>query len=479
MLTYRLTQIYCQRKAPGDDQKSCFMKDYIRHNDSAAPSAHAARPRSPKRDGIVLLMTIVVLVVLATVGYMLAYRVSSQRHRDNYIIDYTIACYARDSALKYAIASIQDLNDAEFVSRPNEPDFSDIFSMDAQKYRDTIEKWAKEHPDELLKLLGSEDDPFKSSNPEDENTTDIPYALEGNDSNNKYAAADSNKSTDIVDMIKVRGPYGPQWPFVKEPVEFEIGSTTVKIQIEDENAKYPAGWALIEDEKVQRETQASLQTFFEWMGFSADQIEVVNGQLKQIGAIKPFKVDFQPVVQRTPVTTQTPNPARRGARQQRVAYKTTNTQPTELMIRQTREFSKLFHSSLLDTQMLASPMIISNTRKESALKYMGLWGSIQVNINSAPRHVLEAAFTFGGDASQIAEQIIQRRRIKPFKDIDELKKELYRFSDTIEKSKPYITTTSKVFAIHITAVKGAARASAVVVVLKEGGKIERVAVLCG
>ena len=129
--------------------------------------------------------------------------------------------------------------------------------------------------------------------------------------------------------------------------------------------------------------------------------------------------------------------------------------------------------------MLASPTIISETRKESALKYMGLWGSTQVNINSAPRQVLEAAFTFGGDAQKIADEIIKIRREKPFKDIDELKKELFRFSDTIEKSKPYITTTSKVFTIHVTAVKGAAKASAVVVVLKEGGKIERVAVLCG
>ena len=67
---------------------------------------------------------------------MLAYRVAAQRHRDNYIIDYTTACYARDSAIKYAIAALQDLNDLKFVDRPNEPDFSDVFSMSEEKYRD-------------------------------------------------------------------------------------------------------------------------------------------------------------------------------------------------------------------------------------------------------------------------------------------------------------------------------------------------------
>jgi hypothetical protein len=149
-----------------------------------------------------------------------------------------------------------------------------------------------------------------------------------------------------------------------------------------------------------------------------------------------------------------------------------------LIARQTKEFSRLFHSSLLDTQTLAAPTIATETRKESALKYMGLWGSMQVNINSAPRHVLEAAFAFGGDAQQVAEEIIRIRQQKPFKDIDELKKELFRFSDSIEKSKSYITTTSKVFTIHVTAVNGVAKASAVVVVLKEGGKVERAAVLC-
>jgi hypothetical protein len=451
------------------------MNDCLLHYDSRTASPTASSVRA---SGIVLLMTIVVLAVLASVGYMLAYRVSAQRHRDNYIIDYTSACYARDSALKYAIAALQDLNDLTFVSRPNEPDFSDIFSKDEQKYREMIDNWAKEHPDELAKLLGTAGTQPESAIPtQDGNSTGTPYSGESNDSNMNYAA-DSNKDTGIADKLTVRGPYGPPWPFVIEPSEFEIGSTKMKIQIEDENAKYPAGWAILADEKVQREAQASMQTFFEWMGYSGDQIETIRGQMQQIGAIKPFKTDFQAVVQRTPVTTQTPNPARRGARQQRVVYRTINVQPTDMIAKQTKEFSRLFHSSLLDTQMLASPTIISETRKESALKYMGLWGSIQVNINSAPRHVLEAAFTFGGDASQIAEEIIKKRQQKPFKDIDELKKELFRFSDSIEKSKSYITTTSRVFTIHVTAVSGVAKASAVVVVLKDGGKVERAAVLC-
>jgi hypothetical protein len=184
-------------------------------------------------------------------------------------------------------------------------------------------------------------------------------------------------------------------------------------------------------------------------------------------------------VQRTAVTTPGPVPARRGTRTQRVIYKTGTVPQAELLAKQTRDFSKLFHSSLLDLQMLAAPTIISEDRKESALKYMGLWGTTQVNINSAPRNVLEAAFTFGGDADKIADEIIKERREKTFADIDELKKELFRFSDSIEKTRPYITTTSSVFSIHVTALSGVAKASAIIVVLKNGDKIERIAIVCG
>ena len=444
----------------------------------AEMSVRTARLNPSKPGGIVLLVTMVVLLVLATLGYTLATRVSAQRHRDNYVIDYTNACYARDSAIKYALASLEDMNSVKFVSRPNEPDFSDLFHLDEPAYLQLLEQWAAElarRQAEALDTSGEQpESPNSTGVDENRTATGLLSAPETSDSNGKYAS-DSN----AVDELEIRGPYGPVWPFVTEPVEFEIGSTTVKIEIEDENAKYPVGWAILDNEKVQREAQAGLETFCEWMGFNSDQIESVKGQLKQIGSIKPFKVEFKPVVQRTPVSTPSRSPARRGARAQRVVYRTTNVSQTELLAKQTREFSKLFHSSLLDVQMLAAPTIISGDRKESALKYMGLWGTTQVNINSAPRNVLEAAFTFGGDAVKIADEIINKRREKTFANIDELKKELFRFSDSIEKSRPYITTTSSVFSIRVTASSGVAKASAIVVLLKNGGKIERIAIVCG
>ena len=85
---------------------------------------------SRDRPGIVLLVTLVLLVVLATLGYTLSSRVTAQRHRDQYIMDYRQARYACDSAMKYALAltTLEDF-DPQLISRPNEPDFSDLFIL--------------------------------------------------------------------------------------------------------------------------------------------------------------------------------------------------------------------------------------------------------------------------------------------------------------------------------------------------------------
>jgi hypothetical protein len=451
------------------------MSRYFLDRQNGRPLASPDTERdSPKSAGFVLLVTLVVLLVLATLGYNFASRVAANRHRNNYVIDYAVACYARDSALKYALATLQDLNDMELVSRPNEPDFSDLFAMKEPDYRKLLEQWAEELAKNQPQLDGGTSTETNTLAGLDEDLN-----ISGFDENSSLASAGAEPNA--LDLVRIRGPYGPPWPFVTEPVEFEIGSATVKFEIEDENAKYPAGWALLDDIKIQREAQAGLETFCEWMGYDSDRIDSLREQLKLVGEIKSFKAGFQPVVRREEVTPRAPARAPRGRRvvTGRAVYKTTTVTPAEQIIGQARDFSKLFHSSLIDTEMLARPTIISEDRKESALKYMDLWGTTQVNINTAPRHVLEAAFAFGGDADKIADEIIKIRRVKPFKDIEDLKKQLFRYSDAIEKCRPYIATTSSIFAIHVTAVSGAARASAVIVVLKEGGKIQRIAVVCG
>ena len=394
------------------------------------------------RRGIVLLVTLVLLVVLSILGYTLTSRVAAQRHRNQYIIDYSKARYACESAVKYAIATLEEGIDARLIARPNEPDFSDLFSLSDAQYKELLAGWAVKKPSYTNQSLG---------NPNDLN--DVNSIGTGG-----FGFADFNDSNTLT----VRGPYGPAWPYITEPIEFEIGSATIRIEIEDENAKYPLGWALLDDEEVQREAVASLETFCEWMGVDLAQIDALKKQLEQVSEIKPFKLDFQPIVrtERKRVRVRT----RRGSGRQRYERIINTIAPASA---HKADFARLFNSSLIDTEALARPTVISETRKESALKYMGMWSSSKVNINTAPRQVLEAAFTFGGDAAKIAEAIIQRRQIEPFSDIEDLRKAVFGYSDSIDKCKEYITTTSTFFTVKVTAISGVSKASAVMVVTKD------------
>jgi len=419
------------------------------------------------RPGIVLLVTLVLLIVLSTLGYTLSSRLAARRHRDRYIIDYQAARYGCDSAVKYALATLEDINAPKPIARPNEPDFSDLFTLSEQEYEELLAEWAVESVGDDNDISDSND--FNGAN-------EFGGIADFNDINEIGLIADFNDPNSLT----IRGPYGPAWPFITEPVEFEIGPATVRIEIEDENAKYPVGWAMLDDMKVKREALAGFETFCEWMDVNEVQVNELKKELKEISVIKPFKLDLKSItrVERTPISTSTRTPPTTRTRRTRTSrYRTTRT--TISVPVQIADFAKLLHSSLLDTEVLARPTIISERRKESALKYMGMWGSRKVNINTAPRHVLEAAFTFGGDADKIAEEVIQRRRIGPFKNIKDLKRVLLRYSVSIEKCEKYITTASNFFTIKVTVVSGVAKTSAVIAIMKEGKKIQKIAVISG
>jgi hypothetical protein len=430
------------------------------------------RNNTRNRPGIVLLVTLVLLVVLSTLGYTLSTRVSAQRHRNQYIIDYSSARYGCDSAVKYALATLEDI-DPQLISRPNEPDFSDLFYLSEAEYQELLEQWSLESQAAMLEGSKSFNDMIVVSNVDELSDID--------DVNN----IDSNKIGIIgygsYDSLTIPGPYGPPWPFITEPVEFEVGSAKVRIEIEDENAKYPLGWALLNDKAIEREAQAGFQTFCEMTGLDAEQIDSLRSELTEIGQIKPFALDFKLMTRtvRTSVPTRAADSKSRTSKTPQTRLIRKPVTVAEQISEQTTHFAKLFHSPLIDTEALARSTIDSPGRNESALKYMGMWGTMKVNINTAPRHVLEAAFIFGGDEVQIAEEIIQRRRIEPFKDIEDLKKAVFRYSDSIGRCEKYITTVSRFFTIKVTAVSGVAKASSVIGITKDGEKVKRIAVING
>ena len=105
--------------------------------------------------------------------------------------------------MKYALATLEDI-EPQLISRPNEPDFSDLFALSETQYQ------------ELIAQLG------ESQNAEIEN--------DFNDTNDMKDIAGFIDFNNLSPPV-IRGPYGPAWPFLTEPSEFEIGSAKVKIEI--------------------------------------------------------------------------------------------------------------------------------------------------------------------------------------------------------------------------------------------------------
>ncbi|MFC1652169.1 hypothetical protein ACFL3F_00475 [Planctomycetota bacterium] len=433
-----------------------------------------------RRSGVVLLIVLALLVIMVTLTYQVSLRVVAQRHRAHYRMDYARARYACDSALKLAIVHMEELPLNVSARDPNELDYSDLFAYTEEDYLQLLEEWREEQ-----RLSADEEDAWE---------TNEPYAF--TDVNDPMGAdpEDMEFFSDESDLPKIRGPYGPEWPMVAEPLEFEIDGAQVTIQIEDENAKYPISWMLVKDPKIENEVAAGFEMFLEWMGYSTvTEIPELVDQLARISELKPFKMAFETLnVTAEPASKAVSQPTEAKPSTGRISRpRTTQTvarqrsrktvSAAEQSNRQNVDFSRLFNSSLLDREFLARPTVESDTREESALKYIGLWASRQVNINTAPRHVLVAAFMFGGytHAVDLADRVIETRKAGPIENIDVLAKAEIRYADAIKKSKEYITTTSTVFTIRVTVTRGTARAHAIAAVTRTGDKVRRIAVITG
>jgi hypothetical protein len=414
--------------------------------------------------GVILIVTLVILVILATLGYTLTARVAARRHRDQYIIDYGQARYACASALKYALTVLPQL-EYPLISRPNEPDFSDVFAMSEVEYQELLACFAQIRAEAK------------------ENSERAGTAGDANDMGDVNDMGDANDlSAAIAELLTVPGPYGPPWPLVTAPLECEIGSAQVTIEIEDENAKYPLNWALIADEQWKPLADVGFVTFCEWMGYSADDVSALQDDLAKIAGIRSYQLEFKPQAV-APVRPPANLRSRVAPRTSATAARRPATRPVvpvpDPAEQQTADFAKFFHSSLIDADRFRRPSIESDSRNESAMKYLGLWATRQVNINTAPRQVLEAALMFGSPANapKIAQAIIVQRQIKPFADIEEVKRTVFQYSDAVEKCKSFLTTTSSVLTVRVTAVSGVATATMIAAVNKEGDKIKQIGVV--
>ncbi len=428
-----------------------------------------------------LIIALVVLVFLGTTIYLLTTQLLSFKSRRQYMIDYQVARYACDSAMKYALATIEEI-DLNLVSRKDQPDFSDVFAMTEDEYNRFLEYWAerineiREEKYEQRKEKMAEAGDMIMSDLFGEGYS-APEPNEPNAVGYDFLYGSSPEMLDANDVI-IPGPYGPPWPYVQKPIEIDIDQSQVTIEIMDENAKLPLIWAATEDEEINREAEAAVETFCEWMSMDFEDIDYLLEQVVQLGEYKRFQLNAGPVKIEKKQDPKSSKDDRRASSSRRRRTSRTRTEvETRKAVEHSTDFAKLLHSSVINTELLSRPLPETGPRAETPVKYLALWGSQRVNINTAPRHVLEAALMFGGNASQIADEIIKLRQEKPFQSQEDIEERLYHQVNYIKKSESFITTESQYLAIRITARSGSATVVAVATVIKDGNRAEPVAVM--
>ena len=448
-----------------------------------------------QRPGVALILTVVVLVLLTALVYRLSSTVSQWKHRMQYMIDYQTARYACESGLKYALSAINEI-EPNCISRPNEPDFSDLFNMSDEEYRLMMEDWAKKRQvkidvnnlskDSLIANLMNLN--FRPDANDSNNLSKVAAGSPSNSSAVSFGASDVNDANKGLKQFYVRGPYGPPCPYVTKPAEIEFGDASLTIEIMDENAKLPLVWGFDTDPNVKDEAQAAVTTFCEWMKMEPNEIDPLMKELKQIKDVKPFSASLKTVEASTTPDNNTPKDSNSdSSKQSKRVTRTRQRSRTRQQaaagqqgrgdIGNTLDYAKILHSPMIDLESLAKSVNKDENRSESALKYVSLWGTQKVNINTAPRQVLESAFTFGGDSVEISKQIIEMRQKQPFKDLNDLAKKLYSYNTSIDKTKPYITTQSDCFTIRVKATSGVAQVCATAGIKKVQGKFQQIGII--
>lgn len=447
--------------------------------------------RNDSRPGVALAITLVVLVSLAVITTILSLRVAQVRQRQQYIMDYQKARYGADSSLKYIFSVLPEQSIA-YADRQDAADFSDLFWLDKPRYLEYLTAWAATATDEQLQKYLKE--------PEDQEMSEMDgNSLFSGFISKMMGSSDSNEPNTIVatdrilyvdpNQIVVPGPYGPAWPNVVEPMKLEVGDCKITITVEDENAKMPLSWLVTDNIDANKQARAALDTFAEWMLVDKETVEQLALQLNELGKHKLFQLNPSTVLlSARPAQPQPAQPEQQfSTNRTRRSRRTRTAQPAAQTAKQevrspaghAADFAKLFHSSLLDVDPLSIPLSEMAFDDESPMKYLALWGSQRVNVNTAPRQVLEAAFYFGGNATEIADRIIRARREEPFKSVEDLRSKLSGDLASLDRAAPYIDVTSNYFLIKVISRCGNARVSAAAAVIKENKTVERLIVLYG
>lgn len=433
------------------------------------------------RNGIALIFALIVLAVLAVMAYSTASKVVAVKHRSNYVLDYTKSKYACDSATRLGIQKVSTLK-FDLKNRSQVPDFSELFALSDEDYDYMLNEFAlnieqirMEKIEQYQESLKKGDKKTQASEQDDEGLAFLSEFLNMLDIGDANSfGIDDEGYIEPIDPNKlfIPGPYGPKWPYLTEPLEIKIGDVEVTVTFEDENAKLPIVWALMQDKSIEAEKKACVAIFCEWMDITEDSQLLLWEQFEQAREIKYFEIGMEPISvdKKETVRTRTVVQQADGSRKSEFKDRTRVKKAPRSAAGNNTDFARLVDAKInLETFKNSYYM----RQEENALKYLGVWGSDKVNINTAPRNVLEAVFVFAGQEVRLADAVISERQAEPFESMEDLSRRLYGFSN-LDKLENMILFTSEVFTVNVKAVSGAAVTRSTTAILFENKKFTKI-----
>jgi hypothetical protein len=380
----------------------------LSYSGAKLPDKMKERRRKNDNRGMTLLITMMVLMLLATVIVQFQSDASLQLRADGYRRDQLQCRYAAESAL---------------ISTP-------------MLIKDVLEKASQ------------------AAQQAESGTVTKPEAKPAVD-----------KTADPNSLADPNGPPKPKaWPFVVAERTLTVGEAKVEIKVHDETAKWPLLWLFRSPFDASLGDIADVQRCFirygEMMKLESDKTEKIMTLAKRMGeGLDLPKADFAMRKASAPKTTDgsTP-PTTFRARWQRknFAQRSGDLQKRKTLM---STFAKRWLEACrieTDYDWLKKPL---KEGAESLTDDLGLWGSDRININLATVETLTSAFEPLGLTEEMAWAIVRQREQKSFQQVGALSEVQDVPQNVIQSIQSLCITAGDTYSVHVTARLGRAQVS--------------------
>jgi len=245
-------------------------------------------------------------------------------------------------------------------------------------------------------------------------------------------------------------------PFLLTQDTLDVGEAEVEIEIHDENGKYPLLWLMHSPINGKRtHTQKSVRKLADLFGADGATISKAIDLALNIG--RNLEIPDLDMTLRKSTT---------GRRKQKRSdtWRPRGKKLSDKM-RQTREIRRFegmaafaceWQRELSENEDYEDLKLSLLDHKGGFSDYLGSWGHTQININTAPVEVLEAAFGPLGMTAQMAQAIDDYRQANPFRSTGNLSKVEGLDRGMLRGVKLLTTAKSNTFSVQVSARLGRA-----------------------